>query len=184
MTRNAAQTRALILSAANAIVKRDGIEKLTLEAAAAAAGVSKGGLLYHFPSKEALIGGMIAEYIQDFEGQMAAFLAVETGDEACAYLRAYVRASFFAEPDGIEQTAGLMAAVAVNPALLDPLRQHYAEWQARLDAALPDRALATVIRLALDGLWVSELFGLAPITDERRSEVLDKLLALVEMASL
>ena len=36
-----------------------GVAKLTLEAVAKEAGVSKGGLLYHFSNKEALIEGMI-----------------------------------------------------------------------------------------------------------------------------
>lgn len=180
MAKHPKQTRALILAAANEIVARDGIDKLTLEAAAQAAGVSKGGLLYHFPSKEALVQGMIADYIDTFEAAIAAFLTSDEGEPARAYLRAYVRASFAADADGIEQTAGLMAAVAVNPGLLDPLRQHYADWQARLDMALPDRALATVIRLALDGLWISDLMGIAPITGERRQEALTRILALVE----
>ena len=36
-------------------IKEEGVVKLTLEAVAQRAGVSKGGLLYHYPSKEALI---------------------------------------------------------------------------------------------------------------------------------
>ena len=47
--------RTRILDAAEAIVRARGVPGLTLEAAAREAGVSKGGLLYHFGSKEQLV---------------------------------------------------------------------------------------------------------------------------------
>ncbi|EAE2866200.1 TetR family transcriptional regulator, partial [Listeria monocytogenes] len=50
-----------LLTAASEIVKEEGVVKLTLEAVAQRAGVSKGGLLYHYPSKEALIKGMVED---------------------------------------------------------------------------------------------------------------------------
>jgi hypothetical protein len=40
-----------ILDAAERVVLRDGVTHLTLDAVAAETGISKGGLLYHFPSK-------------------------------------------------------------------------------------------------------------------------------------
>src|SRR3954468_20172457 len=68
--------RTRILDAAEAIVRARGVSGLTLEAAAKEAGVSKGGLLYHFGSKEALITGLLArmaEWMQaDFEAHVAA----------------------------------------------------------------------------------------------------------------
>ena len=51
-----------------------GVPGLTLEAAARGAGVSKGGLLYHFASKEALLAALLArlaEFVsQDFAAGM------------------------------------------------------------------------------------------------------------------
>ena len=47
-----------ILTAASEIVGEEEWVKFTLDAVAQRAGVSKGGLLYHYPSKEALIKGM------------------------------------------------------------------------------------------------------------------------------
>lgn len=52
---NSNSKRSSILLAASIVVKNNGVEKLTLEAVAKEAGVSKGGLLHHFPNKEALI---------------------------------------------------------------------------------------------------------------------------------
>src|SRR5215217_5222112 len=72
----AVDARTRILDAAEAIVRERGVSGLTLEAAARQAGVSKGGLLYHFASKEALITGLLsrmAEWMRaDFEACVAA----------------------------------------------------------------------------------------------------------------
>ena len=47
------------LDAAESVVVRQGIANLTLEAVAAEAGMSKGGLLHHFPSKDRLVEAMV-----------------------------------------------------------------------------------------------------------------------------
>ena len=51
------QTRARIRVAAAKVIERDGAGHLTLEKVAAEADLSKGGLLYHYPSKDALLQG-------------------------------------------------------------------------------------------------------------------------------
>ena len=51
--------RDAVLDAFEQILVHDGERAATLDATARAAGVSKGGLLYHFASKEALIEGLI-----------------------------------------------------------------------------------------------------------------------------
>jgi AcrR family transcriptional regulator len=63
-TGSSASTRDNLLKAAEEVVVTDGAQALTLDAVYKRAGVSKGGLLYHFPNKEALIDGMIERYIE------------------------------------------------------------------------------------------------------------------------
>src|SRR5205809_615370 len=50
-----------LLDAAEAVVVRQGIANLTLDAVAAEAGMSKGGLLHHFPTKDRLVEALVAE---------------------------------------------------------------------------------------------------------------------------
>lgn len=57
----------MILQAAAEVVLKSGAYAMTLEAVAAQAGVGKGGLLYHFPNKEALIEGMSNQLLENFE---------------------------------------------------------------------------------------------------------------------
>ncbi|WP_415841676.1 TetR/AcrR family transcriptional regulator, partial [Paenibacillus macerans] len=56
-----ASKRNAILQAAAKVARESGVEHLTLDAVAQEAGVSKGGLLYHFPNKEELISGMVKQ---------------------------------------------------------------------------------------------------------------------------
>ncbi|MDN5825332.1 MAG: TetR/AcrR family transcriptional regulator, partial [Micrococcaceae bacterium] len=51
--------REKILDAYAALLRSDGERAATMDATAALAGVSKGGLLYHFPSKDALAEAVI-----------------------------------------------------------------------------------------------------------------------------
>jgi AcrR family transcriptional regulator len=66
-SKSRSDTREALLRAASQVVIDKGVEALTLDAIAQQAGVSKGGLLYHFPNKDALMGGMVEHLIQDFE---------------------------------------------------------------------------------------------------------------------
>lgn len=60
-----------ILAAAARIVLRDSVRRLTLGAVAREAQLSKGGVFYHFATKEALIEAMLAHLIQPYERELA-----------------------------------------------------------------------------------------------------------------
>jgi AcrR family transcriptional regulator len=156
-------TRQQILHAAFVLIRRKGVARLTIEAVAQEAGLSKGGVLYHFRSKEALIQAMVASLVERFDADIMAARREEPEGEQNApgsWLRAYIRASAGpAEED--DDTAALLAAVSNDPSLLAPLQEQYARWQAQAGGDGVDPALAMVIRLALDGLWMADLFGLA-----------------------
>lgn len=85
--RDGADTKHRILTAAEEVVLRDGVAHLTLDAAAAQAGLSKGGVLYHFPSRDALVAGMVDKIIGEFETDIARHLPVEGSPESDAPAR-------------------------------------------------------------------------------------------------
>jgi AcrR family transcriptional regulator len=181
-------TRQEILAAANQLVLAEGVAHLTLEAVAKKAGVSKGGLLYHFPSKEDLIKGLIEQLNAQFDGEVARQLGLECAGEpaevdleAGSWLRAFVRATFAGnklENDWLGSSAAILTAIATNPQLLEPFRQSFAGYQRQAEQDGLDPALATIIRLAADGLWLAELFQLAPPGGELRAQVENRLLEM------
>jgi len=153
---------------------------LTLDAVAREAGITKGGILYHFGTKEALVAAMIDRLGADFERDLEWRIQGGTGaEELGAFARAYAGATFEPgepQPDDHLGVAGaLLAAVAGSPELLDPLRERYAAWQRRVERDGIDPAAATVVRLAADGLVMAEMLGLAPPDPALRARVLETL---------
>lgn len=177
---NPSSTRDAVLRAADRVVIESGVSGMTLEAVAREAGVSKGGLLYHFPSKEALIGGMIGRLIGGFEDALGRELRRDEGAGSGRWTRAYARASFADDRWYLQVSAGLLAAVAENPGLLAPLRKGYEDGQRWAERDGIDPAVATLVRLAADGLFFAEVLGFAPPEGALRERVLEALLSLTE----
>jgi len=172
-----------ILDAAERVVLRDGAAHLTLEAVAHEADLSKGGLLYNFATKEDLIRAMVERLSLRFQADMTS-LAQADPAEAGRKTRAYVNACFptpgalSAPSDRV--AAALLAAVATNPSLLEPLRREGCEIQTHLLEDRIDPVLATVIKLAVDGLWMADLFGVNSLDHGMRTQVIDRLHALTK----
>jgi AcrR family transcriptional regulator len=161
-------TRTKLITAAAAVIRRDGAQALTLDAVAAEAGVSKGGLLYHFRSKRELLDGLVARWLDEFQEDIDA--------AGGTFPAGYVRAS-----DGAKaEEAGLLAALVADPAVLAAVRERYATWQDRVATEGGDAVEATVARLAADGLWLADLLGLAPPEGALRKRVLARLLAMCD----
>ena len=176
-------TRDRLLDAAEAVVARERVARLTLDAVAAEAGMSKGGVLYHFGTKDALLGAMVRRLYETFEEGMES--RVDSMPEAPGrFARAFVDATLESSPPRPEGalgvSAGLLTAIAHAPGLLDPLRERYASWQESVVGDGVDPAVATLVRLAADGLWFAELLGLAPPEGELRARVRQALVSLTE----
>ncbi|MFS0558935.1 TetR/AcrR family transcriptional regulator [Brevibacillus sp. 179-C9.3 HS] len=167
-----------ILTAASEIVKEEGVVKLTLEAVAQKAGVSKGGLLYHFPSKEALIKGMVEDWTNNF---FESILTLVNNDnkEIGKWIRAYVNTTF-SDLDNNNLNSALMAAMFINPDLLDDFRQKYNSMQTKLMNDGIDPVKITIARLSIDGLWLSEIFGMAPLSEDLKVKVFDELIKMTQ----
>ncbi len=181
MPKSGSTTRKALLDAANRIVQQRGVECLTLELTAQEAGVSKGGLLYHFPSKEDLIKGMIQYYLDRFTEDFNK-AAGQSGDSEAAgrWTRAYLYTTYEDNTRNPRMSSGLLAAVATNPTLLSPMQKTFQDWVQLLEQDGIDPTIAMIIRLAVDGLWMVDLFGLAPPDQKMREKVLQALNQLVD----
>jgi AcrR family transcriptional regulator len=153
-----------LLRAAASLVAERGYSALTLDAVGEAVGVSKGGVLYHFPTKEALVAALLEELSSGFDADPAA---------PGAWTRAYVTASATPSQDTSAHVAAvaMLAAVGYDPTLLEPLQERYTRWVERLDADGLPGVDAHVVRMAADGLWAADLFGLAPPGPELRARI-------------
>jgi len=177
MNASKTNTRNNLLQAAASIVSTQGASRMTLEAVAKEAGISKGGLLYHFPSKDALIEGMIDHMVQGLTERIGeAYNQDDAGTNQGRWLRALTKANF--QSEDLEVGAGLTAAVLLNPDLLEANRKAYEARQALIEQDGVDVVWANIIRLAGDGIWFSELLGFAPPEEPLKTQIMETLLAL------
>jgi AcrR family transcriptional regulator len=165
--------RVRVLQAAYRVAERHGVCALTLDAVAVEAGVSKGGLLYHFPSKEALVEAMVDDLCEQFTAavDLAADLdAEESGRPARAYLAASI-----GEPGSPSRWLALIGALGRYPRLLEAWRTFVLNGRAADRRSGVDPVATSIVRLAADGLWLAGILGLTETDDDLRNQVLTRL---------
>jgi AcrR family transcriptional regulator len=173
-------SRESILQAAEAIVARRGPGRLTLETAANEAKVSKGGLFYHFRSKEALLEAMIRrsmELLENEHTKVAESLTAERNGKMKANIIGTLR---HLEGQRSVLTA-VVAAIANDPKLVEPMRESLQnEFQSlcrELNLRMEDVA---ILFLASQGLLLMELLNLSVLTPSQIRKVTERMLQLVE----
>ena len=167
--------RIALLEAAISIITEKGSDYLTLDAVAERAHVSKGGLLYHFKNKDALIQGLV-EYANDKYHQNILYHYNKDEVETGRWTRAFINATKENRDENSSVTSSMLAAQGINPQLLEPLQESYQEWQQNIKNDGIESIDATIIRLAIDGLWLSEVFGLDALDESTRNQVMARLL--------
>ncbi|MER7129950.1 TetR/AcrR family transcriptional regulator [Streptosporangium saharense] len=161
-----------LLDAAEDLLCDQGSQALTLAAVAERAGCSKGGLLYHFATKEALIRGMVERLIEDFDQLVAA-----QGHDT--YTKNYLDATFAAVRSGRLRRWAVVTGASGNPYLLAPLREAMARWHREGLETEPDPVAAQIVRLACEGVWDVASHDPTLYDDERHTELKRRLLALL-----
>ena len=152
------QVRRALLDAAAAIAVDRCFAAVTVQAVAAAAGVTKGGLFHHFANKQALIEGMFADRLDQFDAEIDAAMAADPGGRG-HFTRAYLRAAFDGAAIGFHTPWSALTAATIGDAALCRL---WAQWlRARIErhAATDDEPMLEIVRLAADGAWLASQAG-------------------------
>ena len=154
---------------------------MTLDAVAAEAKVSKGGLLYHFHTKEALLDGMIARHVERMRARRGEALAsLPAGGNAD--LQAELRAALMRTEMDTRVGSALLAAVANDPKLLESVAAYQRERFGRLKDGASEEEFArrALVLLATEGLVFLDLLGMAPFDKSERNALSA---ALLQMAA-
>jgi AcrR family transcriptional regulator len=173
------QTRNRLLEAALDTMREYGYGGLTLDAVARNAGVSKGGLLHHFRSKEALIEAILRHLFSEFEVRVQSYYEEDT-QQPGRLLRAYVRATFEDDPPPIELAAMLLSALSETPTLVKIVQEDFGQWRERLLNDGVQRIRARIIWQAADAYWLDKMMGNDELTPAMRQEMVDELIRLTE----
>lgn len=165
-----AGTRARILAAAETLARTAGPANLSLDAVASQAGVSKGGLLYHFPSKNALMEALVNDFIDRLDRAVRS--EEETGRPNAAihaYIAQFRREACLQRPP----PSGLLAALAEDPGLLKPVRLRERDFLDRIRNTAKDVDLATVAYLVINAIQQSELLDMRVLTDDEQNQAIE-----------
>jgi AcrR family transcriptional regulator len=150
--------RQKLLDCTSRILVERGTAGLTVQAVAEAAGVTKGGLLHHFPSKQKLLEGVFAELLRLMDAEIDDAMARDPSGYG-RFTRAYVRSTLC-----VDARPGPNLCTALSLSMLTelPLRRAWGDWlKARLLRHQDTDADPSLqfVRYAADGVWLAELLG-------------------------
>ena len=183
MTRPNSSARDTLLDAAETVAASQGVARLTFDAVAAEAGVSKGGLLHYFTSKDQLIEAMVVRAADAWRKcYMEGYESVPEGPGRM--VRGMLKHCFTDAQTWTEQLrrsyASVFAALAQNPALIEPMRAAYADlYKYVREDGLPP-GVAEAVTTAIDGLWLYWVLRLRPVDQgemDRMRRALEVILA-------
>lgn len=159
-------SRDKILFAAVEVAREAGASNLSLDAVAARAGVSKGGLLYNFPTKASLMRALVEAFLAKFEGELDA--AADDSDAREGLLAAYIKLSAVECEETKPGAAGVLAAIAEDPDFMKPIAAFKRRLLDRLKGDTNDIEMMLIVYLALEGMRSMKLFESDVLTQDER----------------
>ena len=169
-------TRAEIIEKALEVAAEQGALGFTIDAVVARTSVSKGAVLHHFPSKLALLEGLVDHLGAMFCEAVLAEAARDPqpyGRHARAYLRVTINDAVTSEDASIGRA--ILVACAIEPSL----RTRWAKAIEVVKAEDPTDPVgaddALLLRLVADGLWMSDLFAVHDVSPAQRQALLSLL---------
>jgi AcrR family transcriptional regulator len=171
--RRLAERPEIILDAASAVLAKAGARGLTIDAVAAEAGLSKGGVLHHYASKDALISALVARKLAELREEITACEA-EIPPGASQLPRAMVAhvRGHYCEDD--ESSRALLLASIETPDALADYRAFASDQLGRLErieGGCPGEG--SVLFFAILGLFMGRALGFHALDDQALQPMLD-----------
>lgn len=153
--------RRALLDEAARITLEQGLSKVTFQAVADAVGVTKGGVMHHFATKDALILEVFYDAMAKFEAEVNAAMAKDPVSYG-SFTRAYIDATISLGEKG-QAEFNSQATLYVLMLGDRMLRERWAEWsneQLKKYAATDNSETLCMVRLVADGIWLSDFSGI------------------------
>ncbi len=174
------RARDSVLDAFEGLLIEDGERAATMDATARRAGVSKGGLLYHFRSKDALVDGLIERLrvlsVDDIE-------QIKTAPDGP--VAAFMRTSIMTG-SALDRTIIALSRLAQNghSSASDALRDLRTLWEEALRPETRDETALQLIMLVSDGLYFNNALAVGGVPGPvPAGHDLDALIELVRRAT-
>ncbi|MGW0649635.1 TetR/AcrR family transcriptional regulator [Streptomyces umbrinus] len=175
-------SRTQILEAAIRVTEKEGITSLTLESVAVEAGLTKGGLLYHFRTREELLLAIQRHLTEGWEKQLEARLG-KAFAEATAAERAIAYTLMDVESEPRKADLAFMVESASDPELAQVWNSLVDRWVPVPSEPDPAQLELFLARMAADGLWLFEATTGTKLPPAVKDALRQRIAALTESAS-
>ncbi|MBB2993454.1 AcrR family transcriptional regulator [Mycolicibacterium iranicum] len=166
-----------ILDAARALLD-DGVT-VSLESVAHAAGLTKPGLMYHYPTKSALMEALVDHVVDSQERELSTYLDVEV-DQATSLQRlgAYVRWAL--QSHHRRSDLVMLSDPKLADRMLARWTHRFHQWvQVPPEVPAVEKARLHAARLLADGAWLADSSRTFPLSEDERPQVLSVALQLL-----
>ncbi|GAB3618252.1 TetR/AcrR family transcriptional regulator [Okibacterium endophyticum] len=181
MARRSNSSRERVLDAFEALLRDRGERAATLDAVAAAAGVSKGGLLYHFRSKRALVGGLLERFDALSEGELEKYRTDPRG-----VVETFLRLSLTID-ERFDRTFFAVMALSQSGRYPDTrvaLEATISGWYNVIHEDIGDPTVARIVQVLGDGLYYGSVFeGVPRVTDAEMDNILEAIFGMLRRSS-
>ena len=159
--------RRSLLDQAARITLEQGLSKVTFQSVADAVGVTKGGVMHHFSTKNALVLEVFHDAMAKFESEVSHAMAKDPVSYG-SFTRAYIDATISLGEKGqaeFDNQATLYVLMLGDR----ELRELWAKWaneQLQKHEATDNTETLCMVRLVADGIWLSDFSGIT-ISDKK-----------------
>jgi len=171
LTRKKEIDRDRILDAAESVILDSGGRTFTLDAVAERAGISKGGLVYSFATKDGLVRAALEREVSRFQDAVRQRLGDKPVDPFEMVL-AHIEEALDEDDATTRKAAFLVTALVHAPDMMEPARRYY---RTLLDPLLSKSGDAHDVRhalLAIEGLFLLRGLGFVEFSADEQKSVL------------
>jgi AcrR family transcriptional regulator len=171
LTRKKEIDRDRVLDAAEAVILESGGRSFTLDAVAERAGISKGGLVYSFATKDDLVRAAL-------EREMARFREAvrrRVGDgptEPVELVLAHIQEALEEDDAATQMAAFLVTALVHAPDMLEPVRRYYRALLDPLRSAYGELHEVRHALLAVEGIFLLRGLGFVKVSANEQKSIL------------
>lgn len=164
----------IILDAAERLIRRSGTRTLTIDAVAAEASLSKGGVLHHYASKDALISALADRKVARLEAEIRAAEDMQPSGPASVPLAMIAHArQTYAEEDGFPRA--LLLATAESPDICSGFGTFLKSRLGTMEAVAQCPGEGRMLLFAILGLMLSRTLGFHSLEDDELESTFDAL---------
>ena len=169
-------SRRKAIEAALTILSRDGVGGLTFDSLARESGISKGGLLHQFRTRQGVLAALLEHQRLQFEQIAHDYMANEGAAKAEPTLAAQIAIYREAVKQPHSVARAVLVALIESPNLLEESKTSDAAKMKALHAEANDPDLALLRYFAASGIAFHSLLGLSPLSDSAKERLFERLL--------